>query len=96
MRVKLNPHAIHFGELSVDGLFQFARRHTNSFHQFLRIQSANRMFHDKQLRICLARLSLRFDEWQEGFSDYDVSLNATFFEFDTIMETPRRARTSIR
>ncbi len=54
------------------------------------------MFDDQQFRIRLTRLGLRPHQWQEGFGNNDVGFDAAFFEFDTVMETPRRARPSIR
>ena len=53
------------------------------------------MLDDQQFRIRLAGLGLCAHERQEGFGDDDVGFNAAFFEFDTVMETPRRARPSI-
>jgi hypothetical protein len=53
------------------------------------------MFHNQKFGIRLARLGLRPHERQKGFSDDNVGFNAAFFEFDTVMETPRRARPSI-
>ena len=54
------------------------------------------MLDDQQFRIRLAGLGLRPHKRQEGFRNDDVGFDAAFFEFDTVMETPRRARPSIR
>ena len=96
MQGSQTPHAGRLYVLCVDGLFQFDGCHTDPFGKFLGIQPPDRMFDDQKLRIRLARLCLRSHKRQEGFGDDDVGFNAPFFEFDTVMETPRRARPSIR
>lgn len=53
------------------------------------------MFDDQQFGVRLTGLRLGAHQRQEGFSDDDVGFDAAFFEFDTVMETPRRARPSI-
>jgi len=53
------------------------------------------MLHDQQFGIRFASLRLGAHQRQEGFSDDDICFNSAFFEFDTVMETPRRARPSI-
>ena len=53
------------------------------------------MIHHEQLRLDLTRLCLREHQRFKGLgSDYERSYPA-LLEFDTVMETPRRARTSI-
>ncbi len=53
------------------------------------------MFDDQQFRVGIPGFRLRANKRQESFRDDDVCLNAAIFEFDTVMETPRRARPSI-
>jgi hypothetical protein len=53
------------------------------------------MLHDQQFGIRFTGFRLGTHQRQKGFSDDDIRFYAAFFEFDTVMETPRRARTSI-
>ena len=54
------------------------------------------MFNDQQFGIGIPRLSLRTYKRQEGLGNDDIGLYAAIFQVDTVMETPRRARPSIR
>ena len=81
--------------LCADRALQFCGSDTDAFGKLFLVQAADRMLDDQKLWIRLAGLSLCAHQRQEGFGDDNVGFNAQCFEFDTVMDTPRRARPSI-
>ena len=76
-------------QVLTDHLLQRRPRRIDALGQFVGIESADRMLHDEQLGLDLARLGLRQNERTKGFGGDDPSRDTAFFEFDAVVETPR-------
>ena|SRR6056297_2897883 len=70
-------------------------RGVNALCQFVGIEPANGVLHHDELWLKLARLGLGQDERSERIGRNDVGCHASLFEFNAVMETPRRTGASI-
>jgi len=62
-----------------DLVFQRLERRLDALGQLRLVQPADRVLHDQELGLDLARLRLRPDERQEGLGDDDVGFDAALF-----------------